>query len=405
MEGQALMVAKRHSGHRTLGVVLLLSVTGLLTGGARGQADSPQLKNLVADLGSPDIAKREDAMRILSADESITLPQLEGLLKAPDLSPEQRCRITQAAKQRFMSSPRPAMGVQFDNRLPDRVAIEKVYPKFPAAQFLQPGDLIVSCNGEKLHARAPWVRLGAHIFSREPGDTISLVVRRGAEKLEMEVPLGLYRDLVPADNLNIPRDRGPDQDRLERAWELRSRQFTPAASAVIDPKLPPTDWKPEPTYFQAQKLSRYKPQMNAGYHPKLVAGGEPRGGELDYDQLILMTQQNPAAANQIINRAWAQQQLIQQGMGAGWGSEGGLVQTTQQELSGLENRRLSLEHQLDDLKMPGAIRTDQVALVETREQVAKELTRIKKQIEAIRAESADEQAADAAEKTPPSPDR
>jgi hypothetical protein len=400
------MVAKRRSGRLSIGLVVLVGASGLLTGAGGAQPDTAQLKNLVSDLGSSDIAKREDAMRILSSDDSITLAQLEGLLKAPDLSPEQRCRITQAAKQRFMSSPRPAMGVQFDNRLPDRVAIEKVYPKFPAAQFLRPGDLIVSCNGEKLHALAPWVRLGAHIFSREPGDSISLVVRRGAEKLEMEIPLGLYRDLAPADNLNIPRDRGPDQDRLERAWELRTRGFSPQPIAVIDPKLPPTDWKPDPSFMQTQKLARYKPQMNAGYHPTLVAGGEPRGGELDYDQLILMTQQNPAAANQIINRAWAQQQLMQQGMGVGWGSEGGLVQTTQQELSGLENRRLSLQHQLDDLKMPGAARPDQVGLVEARAQVVKELERTKKQIEAIRAETAEEQAAaDANEPASPSPQR
>ncbi len=222
------MVAKRRSRAGLLGVAVCAGVLAW-GGGAIAQPTVSHVKDLIADLGSSDIVKREDAMRILSADQSLTLTQLEALLKDPDLSAEQRCRISHAAKQRFMNAPKPAMGVRFDSRLPDRVAIDTVYKDFPAATLLEPGDIIVSCMGEKLHSRGAWVQLGAHIFSREPGDVVSIVVRRGANKLTLDVPLGSYADLngvnvMPGNPANVVRNPAPDEERLERAWDMRSKR-------------------------------------------------------------------------------------------------------------------------------------------------------------------------------------
>ncbi len=393
------MVAKRRSGQKIPAIILCCGVLASFAPGALAQETGSRINQVVADLGSSDIAKREEAMRVLSSDASLTLTQLESLLKDPNLSPEQRCRVSQAAKQRFMDTPKPAMGVRFDNRLPDRVAIEQVYPGFPSAKLLEAGDIIVSCMGEDLHSRMAWVQLGAHIFSREAGDVVTLVVRRGAQKLTLDVPLGSYINLPNGNNnnqnpVNSPRS---DDGRLDRAWELRCRMHFPEARAAIDPKLTETEWRPEPTHAQTQKLSRYKVQMVTSYRPpRLVAGGEPRGGEQSYDDLLLLAQQDPRGVNAIVNRAWAQQQLAQQGMQQQFGATnfGGLVQTTAQELNVLENRRLVLERQLDDLKAPGALRPDQMVQLEQRFQLQREeLARVRKQIQAIKAEVAEEQAA------------
>jgi hypothetical protein len=400
------MVANRRSGHRTLGVILCCGVIATFASGASAQPAGSRVNQIVADLGSSDIVKREEAMRVLSNDASLTLSQLESLLKDPNLTPEQRCRVSQAAKQRFMDTPKPAMGVRFDNRLPDRVAIEQVYPGFPSANLLEAGDIIISCMGEDLHSRMAWVQLGAHIFSREPGDVVTLVVRRGKEKLTLSVPLGSYINLPNGNNNNQNPMNSPriDDGRLDRAWELRCKSHLPEARKPIDPKLSDTEWRPEPMQAQTQKLSRYKVQMASYRPPKVVAGGEPRGGETSYDDLLMLAQQDPRNANAIVNRAWAQQALAQQGgMPQNASTFGGLVQTTAQELNVLENRKLVLERQLDALKAPGTLRPDQMVQLEQQFQMQREeLARIRKQIQAIKAEVAEEKPAGAAAEPAPS---
>lgn len=341
--------------------------------------------DLVTDLGSDDIAEREDAMRILSEDQTLTLSQLEGLLKRTDLSAEQRCRINQAAKQRFMTSPRPALGVQFDNRLPDRVVIERIYDKFPALGLLEPGDMIVSCNGERLRSRSAWLRLGAHIFSREPGETISVVVRRGAEKLEMEIPLGKFSDLEP---IRPGAGRAPSDDRLERAWEMRCGRLTEEKTEVIEAAVPASAWDIDydpDVQAMNQKSMRY----NGVYRPRLVAGGEARGGEPSIEEIIQLSQRNPGALN---NRNIARQ-LAQQGVVIGWVGGDGLMLTAQQELSILEEERAMLQRQAAALKAPQELKPGQLTEVAVyRAQNEKMLTRVNRQIEAIKADTVEEQA-------------
>jgi hypothetical protein len=279
--------------------------------------------------------------------------------------------------------------VSFDPRLPDRVALDVIYPKFPAAGFLQPGDIIVACNGEKLHSRSAWVRLGAHIFSREPGETIAITIRRGAEKITYDIPLGQYGDLPTRGTPG-----GPGEDRLELAWEMRSRRFEPAARTPIDPNAQVVDWRPEPTHIETQKIVRSRAQLPPVYRAiRLVAGGEPRGGELDYDELVAL--QQSARGNVMFNRMWEQQRLAQ-GLGPNWAALSGMAQTTAQELSGLETRRLTIERQLEEVKLPGVMKPQQLTQMEERLQVSRdELTRIKRQIDAIKAEAAEDQAPDA----------
>ncbi len=159
--------------------------------------------------------------------------------------------------------------------------------------------------------------------------------------------------------------------------------------------------------MQARKLSRYKGQAAVASRPRtIVAGGEPRGGEIDYEELLVLAQQ-PGPGNPV-NRGWAQQQLAMQGMGGmgvgAFTNFSGIVQTTQQELSGLETRRVQIERQLEDLKL---VKPEQLVQIEQKFQAQRdELVRVKRQIDAIRAEAAEEGVAEVTNRrSTSSPDR
>lgn len=374
------MVATRRCNMRNI----LLCGCVILAGGTVAVAQT-SVAALVADLGSSDLATREEATRVLASDDSLGLSGLEAALRNPALTLEQRARLQQAAKRRFMESPRPALGVRFDSALPDRVAIEEVYPNFPASAVLQPGDLIVECEGERLRSRGAWVSLGAHIFSREAGETIRMTVRRGKEKMELEVGLGRFADLG-ADG------RGPSLDRLEHAWQLRCSKFAPEPAAPIDVGMADEEWRAENSYVESQKLTRFKSQLPQVVLPSIVAGGEPRGGAYGYDELLAMSQPNHPNAPVMINQqAWAQRQLVQAGGPGGWNSTSMIIQTTKQELGGLQNRRVLLQRQLDLLEAPGAAKPGEMAEhQQALTQYRNHLTRVVRQIDAISAEAAEE---------------
>lgn len=370
----------------TLHVLLCLAAALGLSLAAGARAAGPDLAQLVADLGSPDIATREEATRRLSAEPTVTLHDLEVILSASDLSGEQRCRLMDAAKARFLTSPRPAMGVRFDTTLRDRVAIDTLYPKFPASADLEVGDIVIECEGQKLRSPAAWVELGAHIFAREPGDTLSIVIRRGAKKMNLQVKLGAYADLGSGDF--------PDIERLQLAWDVRAKSLRPDAQRVIAADLPPSVWQPEPSAIEAAKLSRFKAQLPQDrYRPRLVAGGEARGGELDYDELLILAQQNPRANALVNNRGWNQRFAAQGGMNPAWGELRVISQTTKQELSAIESKRVMIQRQIEALKSPANAKPGQAVQTETFLELARlELARLQKLTDAINAEAAEEPA-------------
>lgn len=362
----------------------------LSAGPVDAKAEPGQLAQLVADLGSDDVIKRETASELLLADESVSLGDLEELLTRPDLNPEQRCRLSQIARRRFMESPRPALGIQFDVVLSDRAAILKVWENFPASEKLQPGDIIISCNGEELRSRTASARLGAHIFSREPGDSISLVVRRGAEKLAFDVKLGTYSDM---------EGRQPPIDRLQSAWDMRCARYAPAARPAIEPNAQVTDWRTDASPMETQKIIRARNHLPPIYRMvRVVAGGEPRGGVLDYEEIAAL-QNNPRDPR--FARLWDQQRRVQ-AMPPMWGNVSGPAQTVQQELSLLESRKIQIERDIDNFRLPGVMKPEQLAQNEMfLRSRREELTRINRLIDAIRAEIAEEQGAEAGPRTEP----
>jgi hypothetical protein len=191
-----------------------------------GASVSPEAAALVARLSSTDFAERQAATERLMGDESISLAALEAMIARNDLTPEARARLLQAARQAFYKSPRAALGVQFDRVLRDRVVVGRTFEKFPAHKTLEPGDIIIEADGVPLRGPMGQLVLPAIIVSYDPGQTMSLVVRRGEKRLSIQAPLGNFSDLDQAGFLA--------DDRLSRAWRVRAARILASARGPAD---------------------------------------------------------------------------------------------------------------------------------------------------------------------------
>lgn len=176
------------------------------------------VESLVQQLDSADWGERDIADTTLRNISLLTLKDLEKILAERQLSTEQRARLMDIAQLKFVTSPRAAMGIGFFTEVDNRVILERTMERFPAFSILQPGDMIVSVNGIALKGPLSRRTIQSQIISRDPGDALHLVIRRGAEKLEVDVPLGSYENLTQG---------GTSLGILIRAWNARINRFAP----------------------------------------------------------------------------------------------------------------------------------------------------------------------------------
>ena len=249
------------------GLAILPPVRAALADPAAIVADEakPDTAALLADLDADDLAVREAATRRLSTDPALAMIDIEALLARPDLSPEQAARLLSAARDRFLRSPRAALGVQFENGVTGPVIIAKTFERFPAAGILKPGDEILAVEGQPVVNG--WQNFRPLIISREPGESLKLRLRRAGEVIELAAPLGRYSDLPPQRALAL--------DDLARAWETRSQAYAASIS------LPPVAVSPEPEW-----TPRGQGAIDMEWHRRfdadsprvaMVPGGHPAG--------------------------------------------------------------------------------------------------------------------------------
>lgn len=257
-----------------------------------------QLRELITQLDAPEFDLRKDATAKILADDRFTLKLIESVLIGERdgadksghavLTDEQFARLTQIARDRFFRSPRAAMGVQFGDSpaLPNRVLVGQTFPKFPAHTLLEEGDMIVEADGQTLHANTSRWRLQGMIVSRDPGDVLPLVIRRGARRIAIDVPLGRFSDL---------ENSGLDDGRILNGWSVRSRRYEaagPRSRATVRPVLPENiPWPPD--FARRADIERQQARMRSGEAPPphALGGGMPRGTEStdpeDYRQIGL----------------------------------------------------------------------------------------------------------------------
>lgn len=259
---------------------------------------TPGLDRVIARLDAPSLAARNAAsaeLRLLfHAAELVPAPTPVAMVEAaiaraiarPDLTREQEVRLTACLRERFFSSRRAAMGIQFGPVLGTGVAINAVFPGFPAKDqnLLQPGDVVVSMEGLPLIDRADEVAMSTFrrmVVSRDPGDVLRLVIRRpmgpinpglpGAVpnpaqpdiqgefvELDLVVPLGSF-DALPQQTTIEPQV-------MQQAWQLRLERMGLGGSRV--PVLSDDGASTD------DHLVRIADQTRRG-RPELIAAGTP----------------------------------------------------------------------------------------------------------------------------------
>jgi hypothetical protein len=240
--------------HRLLGALALLvcSHAGLAESAPFDMRQVAAVRDILPGLDDADFVKREAASKRLRDDPTLSVDALGIALAEPNLTAEQSRRLVTAFRERFIASPRPAIGIGFELSPDDPrgVVVNRLNRGLPAidAGLLQLGDLIVSLNNEPiLVPQAPGAegvapqapqfggrdqfadqnrvinRTISLIQSYDPGDVVTLEVLRlkaplanpqppqadagmaqrrlglsktaERERIEVRCPLGLYSNL------------------------------------------------------------------------------------------------------------------------------------------------------------------------------------------------------------------
>lgn len=242
---------------RAIGAAALITAMAV----SPSHAGASELAPLIKDLDAPDLETRNAAMHRLIELET-PLDKLSEELRSFELTAEQRTRIDRAMFERFQRTPRAGMGVAFDGQFVQGVRLASVEPNFPAAKLLQPLDVITSVEGTSFnsqHTQMAWQSLRQRILSFDPGQKIPMEIRRGEQRLSVEVPLGSYEDLERASIIT--------DDDYASAWAYRRARMgvdlrdAPRIEAPRDAAV----WSP------MTPLDQFKMEPNLG----LLAGGTP----------------------------------------------------------------------------------------------------------------------------------
>lgn len=354
--------------------------------GVVGIAEQPAatLDQLVSDLNSPDFHTRELATVRIRDDKAISLAQIEQVLTNRELPLEAHARLVTIARERFSTSPRGAMGVQFDlTTLRDRIVIENTFEPFDCHRVLEPGDIIIEADGIPLRSGVARPLIQGLIIARDPGDIMNLVVRRGKERLTFDVKLGDFREL---------RNNSLDEVRLYRAWKTRSQEY----ARVDVPAKTPVHVDAWPDAMETSRQRQLQQMRSQAHSPVIVvhAGGRARATNLNNDA------------------AWYNSQVrgVNGGRLNAWGANAQALQMVlefddpspqppmsfAEEIDRLAQKRTALDGQLDRAKRdvartaPGSA---EAALMESRVvRTQLDIRAVERQVDAINAEQQELQA-------------
>lgn len=305
--------------------LLLLSPGGLAQDAAEpiSPAVSETLPAWVEGLDSEGLAERDRASAELAsaifACDLSALPHvsrlvestLAGLAERSELSIEQRRRIVTALRERFMRSPRAAMGISFGPRADAGVEVRELTPGFPVRELglLEAGDVIVEIAGEPVEESANrqtrQERLRELIVSHDPGEQVRLKVLRpttprqmrdavreadqqqgvrepplvvdgpnaNAIALEVVVPLGDYTKLGD-------RAMALTTSVLDTAWQFRARRLglSDAPTTMLETTVSPAAWR------------RPERRVRRPEEPGIVIEGALADAALDADDRAFLAQ-------------------------------------------------------------------------------------------------------------------
>jgi len=250
--------------------------------GAASPDAARTIEDLVRDLASSDFATREGATKALAAREDLSQKALEAQVGRADLSPEQRGRLIMASRDRFVRSPRAAMGVQFvnDMMMSNRAKIALTFKGFPAHELreLQAGDEIVAINGREPDPSIARLIFRPIIIASEPGDVLHVKIMRDGKIIEQDVHVGKFENL--SGQPGAGQQSGSPVAELDSAWEARSEKYPMAGgrdatgtSAAISPGMNIDDWTKAAQSPQAV-VERSRSISESVLGPSVAAGGQ-----------------------------------------------------------------------------------------------------------------------------------
>lgn len=239
------------------------------TSGAAKRAAAAAVRELMKGLDSDSFKERQSALAKLRQDHNITLAAIEEVLseltRDKSLTPEQGLRLHSAAFERFVASPRAAMGVQFSFQDVSNEGVEINAPieGFDSAKVLQAGDIIKEIDGRLIFNQSD---MRAAIVSYAPGDLVTLKLTREGMPLTAHLKMGSYDDLRTRENMGAGNFGGGRADldpaTLSEAWQLRCERLRPTAAEgvrVVESGLTDAQWlmsdgaKPQQRAAQQQR--------------------------------------------------------------------------------------------------------------------------------------------------------
>ncbi len=167
---------------------------------------SPERVNEILDTieGSTPVQARQAQELLAFEDPSVTLDDIEAVAKSRMLTADLLERLDQASLVRFArDEPKGGLGVSFGATRKGHVEIGTVVgtEQFPASKLLKPGDAIIQIDGKVALGSA---HLRAEILSRKPGDLIPVLIRRDMSVVERLLPLGAFKNLTGAAQIEEP---------------------------------------------------------------------------------------------------------------------------------------------------------------------------------------------------------
>lgn len=246
----------------------------MLAAAVFAQAGSgPTVDAAIGMLDSATLAERVQATQRLLDPDGLTLPEAEHLLASDALTPETRLRLESIGAELFAREPRAGLGVRFAPA-PDGAGapLDMVMPNFPAAGFLQAGDIVVTVDGEPM---VNTTHMGTVILSHAPGDVLHVEIDRPvvgeglptARRLAFDVPLGRFEDLGGT---------RLEPARLEAAFRYRlARHGVSHEPPLVGSGLTPLEWVRAEGYDErAAKAPEIKTRPVAAWRV-LSFGGQP----------------------------------------------------------------------------------------------------------------------------------
>jgi hypothetical protein len=231
------------------------------------------LDELIGDLDNPSFEVRRATTEELGTRTDFSLQDLEAQLDRNDLTPEQRLRIGAAAREHFGRGPRAAMGISWNQDFTNRASISGTIPGFDAHGKLKGGDVFVSVDGIPMRGLNSRRLFRWHLISHDPGDTLSVVVRRGKEKAHFDLVLGSFAALGEGREV-------PSRQDLAAAYRVRQQRLGRGGEGETF-GLSAADW----AAAREEGVKKFSMQVKARpglvEPPNLVAGGAPRSGPDD----------------------------------------------------------------------------------------------------------------------------